>query len=208
MEAVSYRKAMSNVSEVSIANQALSWLGEDWITSLNDLSRHAEWMKVNFDPLRRAVLESRMWTFATVRAVSDTADLDAWGALFKHDIPENWLGVFRVARDIDNCGNPVWDKTYRVEGTNVLSTYDKVYLWGIQDVVDPAKFSSLFVQTLAARLAADAAIPLTENRELQMDMWALYEAKLDEAATRDGQQGWNDTITQTQLTDVRRLGGS
>jgi hypothetical protein len=64
----------------------------------------------------------------------------------------------------------------------------------------------MFVQVVAARIAADIAMALTENRKLQVDMWQLYERKLAEAAASDGQQGSNDFITQTQLVDVRSGG--
>jgi hypothetical protein len=80
-------------------------------------------------------------------------------------------------------------------------------LWGLKQVTDTAKFSPLFVQALAARIAADAAIPMTENRQLQVDMWGLYGDKLREAAARDGQQGTNDVITQQRLTSVRYFSG-
>jgi len=56
-------------------------------------------------------------------------------------------------------------------------------------------------------LAADAAIPLTENRQLQADLWALYGDKLREAAARDGQQGMNDKLRMPILTGVRYGGG-
>ena len=66
----------SMVSETSIANQALLWLGGTVITSLDEDSREAIWMKNNYPFIRDAVLEERMWTFATDRAISTVADLD------------------------------------------------------------------------------------------------------------------------------------
>jgi hypothetical protein len=74
---------------------------------------------------------------------------------------------------------------------------------GLTRISDTSSFSSLFVQALAARIAADAAIPLTENRQLQVDMWGLYNDKLTEAAARDGQQGTSDVVTQRGLTGAR-----
>jgi hypothetical protein len=61
----------------------------------------------------------------------------------------------------------------------------------------------MFVQALAARMAAELAIPLSENAQLQGTMWQLYGTKLAEAAARDGQQGSNEYITQRRLTGVR-----
>ena len=198
------------VSEVSICNQALLWLGQETISSFDDLSTTAQWCRNNYPFIRDAVLESRMWTFATGRAISETANLDAWGKDYAHNIPFYWMSVFRVYRN--NTGPTVGQEQFpvpwRLEGNKVLTQYPTVYMWGLAYVTDTGRFSPLFVQALAARIAADAAIPLTENRQLQADMWGLYNDKLAEAAARDGQQGTSDTITQSRLTGVRRTGGA
>ena len=197
----------SMVSETSICNQALTWLGQDPVNSINDGSTTAEWMRNNYPFLRDAVLEERMWTFATARAKSITEDMDEWGTMYTHPIPLNWQSVYRVYSSVDGYGNGVSDRTWRMEGGNVLSTNQTVYLWGIQQVTDTNKSSMLFIQALAARIAADACIPMTENRQLQADMWGLYGDKLREAAARDGQQGSNDIITQSKLTGARYYSG-
>ncbi len=95
------------------------------------------------------------------------------------------------------------DRSWRFEDNSVLSRYSTIYMWGIKRAVDTGAWPPLFVQAVAARLAADAAIPLTENRQLQVDLWQLYGDKLGEAAARDGQQGANDVITQVELTSAR-----
>ena len=197
----------SMVSEVSICNQALTWLGSDTITSLDDDSRQANWMKANYPFVRDAVMEERMWSFAVDRAVSTVADMDAWGGMFVHPKPTEWMSVFRVYKTLTAGGEGVPDASYRMEGGNVLSKYSTVYLWGLKRISDTGAFSPMFTQALSARLAADAAIPLTENRQLQADMWALYGDKLVAAASRDGQQGANDYITQRRLTSARFAGG-
>jgi hypothetical protein len=189
----------SMVSEVSICNQALGWLGERPITSLSDASQNANICRDNYPFLRDAVLEERMWTFATARAVSTVADLSEWGDLYEHPLPLEWLAVYRVYQSAD--GMPVnWSR----EGEYVLAGSSKVYMWGVKRVTDTGKFSQLFVQALAARLAADLAMPLTEDRRKQADAWALYQRKLAEAAARDGQQGSNERLRTSALVNVRR----
>jgi hypothetical protein len=199
----------SMVSETSIANQALSWLGQDPITSLDDRSTTAEWMNNNYPFLRDAVLEERMWTFATVRAMSTAADLDPFGAQYSHVMPLGWLSIFRVYRNTSGSDPSRWNKSegWRREGANILTREETVALWGVQRVTDTGQFSMLFVQALAARLAADACIPLTENRQLQADMFALYAAKLADATVRDGQQGSNELIQSDSLINARWSSG-
>ncbi len=197
----------SMVSETSIANQALSWLGGAQITTLDEDSREGRWMKANYPFIRDAVMQERNWTFATARATSFVADRDEWDSMYVHPIPPEWMSVFRVYRDI-RIGNK-WadDDSWRFESNNVLSRYSTIYMWGLRRVVDTGAWPPVFVQAVAARLAAEAAIPLTENRQLQIDLWKLYGDKVQEAAARDGQQGGNDFITQTGLTGARYSGG-
>ena len=200
------QEVRSMVSETSICNQALSWLAVDPIISLEDDSPTAQWCRLNYPFIRDSVLEERMWTFATVRDSSTVADLDAWEGQYVHPMPVSWLQIFRVYRDVRQS-RLVPDEGWRMEEGNIVSRWPTVYFWGIKRVTDTGKFSSLFVQALAARIAADAAVPFTENRQLQVDMWALYGDKLREAAARDGQQGGNDFITQRTLTNARLGGG-
>jgi hypothetical protein len=206
----------SMVSEVSICNQALSWLAMDPITSLDDNDRTSQWMRINYPFLRDAVLEERNWTFATDRATSTVADLDAWGTMYVHPIPISWQSVYRCYSRIGQGGSfgptspnaNITSEGWRREGGDILSYDSTVYMWGMKRLTDTGAFSSLFVQALAARIAADACVPFTENRELQRDLWNLYGVKLAEAATRDGQQGSNEVIVSDSLTRVRLYGGS
>tara|TARA_R110002020_G_scaffold170207_4_gene359602 strand:- start:9874 stop:10479 length:606 start_codon:yes stop_codon:yes gene_type:complete len=193
------------ISEVSICNQALSWLGQETITSLDDQATTAVWMNANYDLLRDSVMEARMWTFATVRAVSTSVQESEWGDGYVHAKPLGWLSVSRVYRDNSRI-DPV-PVEWRLESEGIITRESTIYLLGLKQVVDPRKFSNLFVQALAARLAADACIPFTENATLQRDMWTLYNDKLEEAAARDGQQGSNDFITQRRLVGARYSGG-
>jgi hypothetical protein len=189
-------------SEVSICNQALSWLGADPITSLDDQSTRAELCKLNYPLLRDAVLEERMWTFATVRDISEVQDKDAWGVMYQHPTPKNWLSVFRVYRDVNQRQNTT-SEGWRLEEGNILAQDSKIFLWGVQSVANTHLFTNMFVQCLAARIAADLCVPLTENIQQQEILWSLYGSKLREAASRDGTQGDNDVITQHKLTAVR-----
>jgi hypothetical protein len=155
-------------------------------------------MRNNYPFIRDAVLEERMWTFATARASSISQTKDEWDSMYVHPSPPDWISVFRVYRNHNHR-----DYSWRMEGGNILSKYTSVLLWGLERVTDTGKFSPLFVQALAARIAADAAIPLTENRSLQSDMWNLYDAKLSAAAAKDGMQGSNDRTTSDRLINVR-----
>jgi hypothetical protein len=194
------------ISEVSICNQALTFLAADPITSLDDNSAAAKWMKINYYPIRNAVLESGDWTFATVRAKSEVADMDAFGVAYSHPQPPEWLSVYRVYSGVHGSDPDRWiqDRSWRMEGNNVLSDNAIVYMRGTEEVVNTNRFSFLFAQALAARIAVDACIPLTENPVLLQDMTRLFGTKLQEAKAADGMQGRNDKTISRRLTNVRR----
>lgn len=197
----------SMVSEVSICNQALGWLGENLITSLDDPSRNANLCRDNYPFLRDAVLEECMWTFAMDRASSTVADKDDWGLYYEHPKPLEWLQVFRVYTDVSSQDPSKWIQSvgWSIEGEYILSPDPTIYMWGTKRITDTGKFSQLFVQALAARMAADLAMPLTEDRQKQADMWGIYQAKIRLAANRDGQQARAEKIRSgsATLTKVR-----
>lgn len=197
-------------SEVSICNLALGWLGQDPITSFEDQVDTAELCKINYPSARDAVIESRSWRFAIKRAISETElrtgdqdneDFPQWGDGFVHDVPPGMLSVFRCYKDVS--GSELLDAEWQREGDYLISKESTLYVWGVRQVTEVTKFSELFVQALASRLAADLAIPLTKNRQLQVDMWSIYNDKLTEAAPRDGQQGRAESTTANRLTNAR-----
>jgi hypothetical protein len=193
----------SMISETSICNQALSWIGGSPIESLEDPIQAGRFCKANYPFLRDAVIEARFWSFARVRHVSTVADKPvspSWGNQFLHSVPVDWLQVFYVYDD------PHADRQiegWTREGLTVYADYGTVYMAGVQRITDTGKFSNLFVQCLAARLAADLAMPIAGDRALQRDMWNLYEVKMAEAAARDGAQGRNQRIRSSTLVDAR-----
>lgn len=200
------QETTSMVSETAICNIALSLLAQSPISSLEDPSRSGEWMKNNYAFLRDAVLESRLWTFATARVESESAEASVWGGQFVHAVPIGWLSVKQVYTDVSASDESHWQmsKGWTREGYNVYSKDAIVYMRGIDRIVDTGKFSPMFVQTLAARIAAEAAIPFTENRALYSDKWNIYELLLRQAAESDGQQSGNRTVRSDRLIDIRR----
>jgi len=194
----------SMVSEVAIANLALGWLGSNPINSFDENSISAQLMRDNYPFIRDAVIEERNWTFATDRHTSTVADNPEWGDGFSHPLPLDWISVYRVYRNVSSRAQENWIQAdWRLEGGNVIAADDTVYMWGTKRITDTAKFSPMFVQCLAARLAADLCMTITEDKAQQGMLWQLYGAKLKEAASRDGAQGRSDKIQSNSLLDAR-----
>ena len=74
----------------------------------------------------------------------------------------------------------------------------------IAKVTDTAQFDSLFVNTLTAKLALELSFPVTNSVTLQAQMQKLYQLKLSEARSVDGQEGFIDDLVSDTLTDFRK----
>jgi len=195
----------SMVSEVSIANQALGFLGSNPIISFDEPSTSAQLMRDQYPFIRDAVMTEFAWTFAAAEVKSITADLSTWGDKFSHPIPLDWLQVLRVFRRI--TVQPLVSEGWTRQGSFILTDENTVYMWGIQRITDTALFSPEFVQCLATRLAADLCMAITENMVHKGQLFTEYAAKIDSAAASDGVQGANEVISGSKLISVRNSGG-
>lgn len=191
------------VSEVTICNLALSWLAGNLIISIDDDINEAKLCKANYELSRDAVLETMAWTFATKRyTLTPEVSAPSWGYAYQFTIPADIITLLDVTNKSDTP-NGANDLDWRREGNLILCDAEKVYVKAIFRVTDPARFPPNFVQAVAARLAAEIAIPLTESQQLMMTMEGKYKDRLLIAAGSDGIQGKVDVIDSRHLTGVR-----
>ncbi len=185
---------------VSICNLALGWLGAKLIASLDDESTEARLCKANWDLVRDAVFEAKAWTFATKRFVlAPDAVAPEWGWAKSFPLPASVVRVLRCD-DASGDGRLSWAR----EGAAIVADeVEALYLVAIVRVEDPALWSPAFANAVATRLAAELAVPLSENRSLQADLWTLYRQKVGEAGTLDGMQGRAQRIRTDRLARSR-----
>lgn len=208
------------VSTVSICNQALGWLGADTITSLTDPTREAQLCNDNFDELRDAVLLEREWTFAVRRLVlTPLVASPAYGYENQFLLPTDVLRALNIPTSLGTFGGlpflaggagadadqglEDWRVENTVDGNVIVANVERIRVRVIWRVVNEKLWSPMFTQALAARIAADLAMPLVNSRILQKDMWSLYEAKLTKAGTMDGMQGKTEVKRSDHLINVR-----
>jgi hypothetical protein len=188
------------VTQVEVCNLALGWVGSELITSIDDDSTSARLCKALWTPTRDVVLEDREWTFAVSRIgpVAPDASAPAFGWLHRFQIPST---VLRVLRCVDADNQLIeWQR----EGAFVVSDQATLRMVALVRVEDTASLPPSFCHALAARLAADLAIPIAQSSSMQASMWQLYTAKLKAAAAMDGMQGRAERRTNTRgLARVR-----
>ncbi len=205
-------------TEVSICNQAISWLGGTLIISLDQDSTEAKLCKANYEHLRDLVLEAKDWTFATKRiqlAKLSTPPVYGFSAAFA--IPSDNIRVLQCSpnpslgtsstspgpsRESLRIGDELRTEWQR-EGDEIVCDEDTLYCRYIAKITDPSKFSPGFVQALAARIAWDIANPLTRSNALEEKMEKKYKDAVDEGGTMDGLQGRSHKIRSDGLTRIR-----
>jgi hypothetical protein len=152
------------------------------------------------------VLESREWTFAVKRfSLTPTGVTPEYDWAYEFVIPTEVLRVLTVDRPtVGLLGSSENEQEDWVrEGNSILMNRSTLTMRAIIRVVNTTLFSASFVHVLAARLASDLAIPITRSKALQQQMYALYGAKLEDAAKTDGMQGRSKRIRSRYLSARR-----
>ncbi len=180
-------------SEVDIANRALSMLGEIRITSMADENKPARAMNARFDLLRDAELSAYPWRFAIKRVqLAASTDVPEWGYSLIYPRPvddlrpikvggasvnANMVGVFYESTGISTEETPYEIIDGKIQ-TDMSAPLDYEY---IAQITDTGAFDPLFVEALAARLAADAAEELTQSKSKKEAALLVYKNTLSEA---------------------------
>jgi len=188
-------------SKVSICNQALSLVGAETITSLDDDQKEAKLCKLNYDNIRDTVLEAHDWTFAIkwydLPALADPPLSEFANA---YEIPSEVLRIMFVGQNYNSQAN------WQVEAGNIVTNDASCRCQTIISIDDPSKYSPLFIQAFVARMAMELAIPITNSRSLMESNAQLYRAKVQDAVTKDNQQGKTRRIRSRWLQASRSRG--
>jgi len=189
--------------KVDIANLALSWLGQAPIALLTEDTEGAILVNANYGFARDAVLEDGEWSFAVrYDKLAQDAAAPVAGYAYKYAIPGDVIRILSAREDTsqDRTTNPMlWEK----QGGYVVTDSSTCYTYSIWRNDDPNQYTPGFIQAMAARLAADIAIPLTTSRTMQQQLWKLASVKLRDALNTDGMVGRSKKLRSSWLTEGR-----
>jgi hypothetical protein len=199
------------MERVDIANRALIMLGEQPITAIDEDSNNAQIMKQSYQMARDGTLEAHEWSFAITRFIpAALAQAPQFGYAFAYPIPPEILRVLTVYyNDTQSTAlssqlessTPQVD--WAVEYGRILCNESVIYCRGIKRIEEEGRFSSLFVEAFAAKLAALTAINLTGSAEIQANMLGFFDVLVKQAKSRDGLQGRSKIMRNRQLQSVR-----
>ena len=160
------------MNRVSVANLALSNLGEAPIQNLNDNNARARIASARIDDVIRTVLRGHDWNSAMKRVSLTKIDdpLFGWNSTFQ--LPADYIKIIEV-----------WPVSkFRVQGSNVLSNEATLNLLYIYEPSDINILDVLLAEAMSLKLAVEMAETLTgkdglKDRMMQKYLMALQEAR-------------------------------
>ena len=199
-------------SKVQICNLALLRLGASQIQSVDEDSNEAYYCKAFYDDVRKEVLRDHPWNFATAidtpAALSDETPPD-WAYAFR--VPSGCLRVLRLLPQASSssdsttlswaeavASSPLYSAENKSDDTieyeiredkHILTNTEDIVVKYIKDITDPVQFDAAFVTAMSYRLAADLAMPITEDGAKQQGMMEIYERQLFKAKGQDAKEG-------------------
>lgn len=163
-----------------IANRALTLIGEARVVSMDDASKQAKACKSQFDITRQSELRANRWGFAMRRAqlaASATAPAFQFARAFPFPtacLRVDFVGDYYVGPSLTDYRTSD-ESAFAIEGRSILTDLpaplDVRYL---VDVTDASQFDAMFVDAMAAKLAADIAIDLTQSKAMFEKSMAAY----------------------------------
>jgi hypothetical protein len=89
-------------------------------------------------------------------------------------------------------------------GRVLVTDEDSAKIMYIARVTNASLYDAMFVDVLTAKLAVDLSYAVTGSTALQAQMDKMYQQKLSEARSIDGQEGFIDDLVSNTFTDFRK----
>ena len=187
-------------SQIQLCNLAISRLGGNNITALTDGTTEAKLCNTFFSPIADEVMVEGSWT-STIRrkALAQTTNTPTFGYTYEYQLPTDPFALKIL--NIDECSPGAID--YRIEDDKLLTDAITVKIRYIARLTDPGDWDTFLSRAFVARLASELAYPLTgDNTKAQIEL-ERYRLSVLEGLALNGQQGAKDSISATDLTEVR-----
>ena len=173
-------------SQVTIANDALSALGQERIMAFDENNDRARLATEHYPGSRDHVLESMEMKGTITRA---SLPLLTSTPLF------GFANQFQLPADFIKLKDPeLLSERFRIEGDKYLTDSDIANVEYIRRETDVNLFGELVRNAIGFKLAEKMCLPLTKDRQLRRDIKALYEDALAEAQLQDMRQGPIDQL--------------
>lgn len=170
------------VSQVDIANRALTKLGAGRIIALDDDSQASNTLSSMFDIVRDAELRKNLWHFSKARAqLPALSEVPMFGFSHQYQLPADFLRLIEV--NGRRCQpKPQLDGWYSIEAGRILiSQSGPLRIRYVRRVEDPTLFDALFVEAFACKLAFESCETLTQSNTKKQTAAQEYEVAVADA---------------------------
>lgn len=174
------------LSDVQIANRALSKLGDQRILALTDDTKPAREMNAAYAMVRDQELRRHRWKFAIKRdLITADATPTAWGFVYAYQLPADYLGLVQVGQ-FYVVPYAKHQSLWTVEGRKLLTDMEpQLPIRYVSRVESPSDFDVLFAECLACKLAMETCEALTQNAQKKTSATEEYKFALTEAMRAD-----------------------
>lgn len=194
------------MDKTSLANYALSKVGEDPILALTDDTKKARLLNRIFDQVRDAELRRVRWKFSIKR---DTAlalvEPPAWGYTYQYPLPSDFLGLVQV-NDIYVRGGK--QRTpWSVEQARILTDMAApLKLRYVARITNTGLWDPLFNEVVACKLAMEVTETLTQSEGKRGQARDEFKFALSEAKRQDAIESPPDELPWGSWLDSREGG--
>ncbi len=199
------------LSDVGIANSALSKIGAGSIIALTDDTPAGRAVLARYAVVRDAELTRHVWRFSIKRAaLAALAGSPTFGYTYHYAFPADCLRLLVVGEsapglDLSEYRSGSDTLDYTVEGREILTEYGApLYIRYVYRVEDPTLFDNAFAEALSARLAYELVTALSDSTSRKEAAWADYQSALRDAVRSNALQQPAQAIPDDSWLSVRR----
>lgn len=197
---------MTAITETSICNMALGWVGARSITSLSENSPEARACVQFYDMAREQTLRDHPWNFAQVRVALASIDVpDEYPEYgYAYSWPTDCLRALKV-RNTAGIEEDFEVALSTVGGTRmILTNAEKAVLIYTKNVTNVSVFDPLYARALARRIAADIGkVFFKNNQQTMQELETYYLNEIRKAQTQDAGEGKAETVDESAWITAR-----
>ena len=189
-------------SVVNMCNSALNLLGASTIAALTDDTKNARLCNQRYEPVRNRVFRSHAWNCLHKRvqlAQNSTAPVIEYDHAYA--LPSDCLRVLKIHNGTTDSIADALD--YKLEGRNIITDIDTVYLIYIALDTDPNNYDTYLRESISHQLAADLCYAITNNATLANQYMTRADERLREARFIDATENSLGTIESNEFTNAR-----
>ncbi len=176
------------MTKLDICNMALTACGTRNITSLDEQSKDARSVVMNYDISRKVLLRMHPWNFATKRKSLNTIAPVApeFGFANALPLPDDFVRLHSVYDGgYTVSGTQMAAEWYRVEGLAILTNFSALNLKYVYDCDDVNLYDSLFIESLSLHLAHKIVYLLTGSDTKKESLYKEFTLAVQKARFND-----------------------